>query len=276
MRCSSSLFFLAVGSALAISQHQCIVENKEDLARLSDCGSSETIELCLGNIKATSEDAIEACFTEAGCSPSEASFATGRVIGHCEDDERMGDLRLRYRSNGDGAAAALTMPVEYIALKARATGDVRTAEACFTTSDVTTEKCDTVTNDGRTTTTNCRDEPTQASDCLPGFTCSLDNSGTNVCMALENELGVDGIIIAIIFGVAIIGGIGALTYMSIRDRKEQRRLAAKAEAVAVARAQTKKMRADQQTSGVLRKHREAAAAAEAAKSGGPDPFVDRA
>lgn len=255
MRSSSSLFFLAVGGALALSQRECIVENKQDLARLADCGSSETIELCLGNIQATSEDAIEACFTQAGCSASEAGFAAGRVIGHCEDESRMGDLRMRYRSNVDRAAAAVTAAVEYAALKPRATGDVRSSTDCFTTSEVTTRSCDVQTNDGRATTGECRDVPAAASDCLPGFTCSLDTSGTNVCMALENSLGVDGIIIAIVFGVAIVGGIGTLTYMSIRDRKEQRRLAAKAEAVAVARAQTKKMRADQQTSNVLRKDR---------------------
>lgn len=72
----------------------------------------------------------------------------------------------------------------------------------------------------------------------------LDNSNETICL-VKKEMDTAGIIIAIVFAGALALMMGYLTFMCCRDKKEQKRLAAKSEAVALARAATKKQRAAQ-------------------------------
>src|SRR5699024_2200420 len=84
------------------------------------------------------------------------------------------------------------------------------------------------------------------SECSPGLMCTIGAGNEDICMRKHDSLDIGGIIIAIVFGVLITLGLGTLTFLCCRDRRQQKRLAAKAEAVALARAQTKKKRAQDQ------------------------------
>lgn len=122
----------------------------------------------------------------------------------------------------------------------------QTGGECLEEYEKKTTDCQTVTEDGRETTRSCTDTTVKLSSCRPGKTCSFDKSGNDICMDLQDELDVAGIVIAIVFASAIVIGVGALTFLCCKDRKEQKRLQAKAEATALARAATKKKRAAEQ------------------------------
>ncbi|RGP70894.1 hypothetical protein FLONG3_7350, partial [Fusarium longipes] len=82
------------------------------------------------------------------------------------------------------------------------------------------------------------------STCRSDVICTTDASAADMCMT-KREMDTAGIIIAIVFAGCAALMLGWLIFMCCRDRKEQKRLVAKSEAVALARAATKKQRAAQ-------------------------------
>ena len=84
-------------------------------------------------------------------------------------------------------------------------------------------------------------------------------------MDLQDTLDTAGIVVAIIFGVIITAAVGTITFLCCKDRSEQKRLAAKAEAVALARAATKKQRNNQERAPLVSRN----------VSGGTNPFQDQ-
>lgn len=64
-------------------------------------------------------------------------------------------------------------------------------------------------------------------------------------MKKTNALDIGGIIISIVFGSFIVIGIGYLAFAGCKERRHHKRAAAKAEAVALARAATKKQRSQE-------------------------------
>lgn len=146
---------------------------------------------------------------------------------------------------------------------------VTTGPECLSTGLTKTKSCDVQTADGSEVTGECRTTDVETSTCSPGKTCTMDSSGQDVCMDLQNTLDVAGIVISIAFGVIIALGIATLTFLCCRDRKEQKRLAAKAEATALARAATKKKRQQEQRTPLMQERRRDAS------TGPTDPFHDR-
>jgi hypothetical protein len=147
---------------------------------------------------------------------------------------------------------------------------------CLETYTVDTTSCDVSTNDGRVSTQSCSSTTAERSSCKAGKTCSMDSSGTDICMDLQDDLDVAGIVIAIIFASAIVIGIGTLTFLCCKDRKQQKRLHAKAEATALARAATKKKRAEMRQPLMSQQHQQSAPGPDtsALGGGGADPFHD--
>ncbi|KZZ98825.1 hypothetical protein AAL_02376 [Moelleriella libera RCEF 2490] len=117
---------------------------------------------------------------------------------------------------------------------------------CFTSTLSPTTACVLETANGRVQTQTCTPATVTSRDCLPGWMCSLNNQNQDVCMKAQNGLDTGGIIIAIVFGSFIVLGVGYLTFACCREKRQHKRMAAKAEAVALARAQTKKHKAQEQ------------------------------
>ena len=84
-----------------------------------------------------------------------------------------------------------------------------------------------------------------------------------------------GIVVTVIFGVAVVLGIAIVTFLCCKDRKEQKRLVAKAEATALARAQTRKKKAEEVRAPLMRKTSGQRVGSPAAGGTGGDPFSDR-
>ncbi|CEJ82287.1 hypothetical protein VHEMI02363 [[Torrubiella] hemipterigena] len=97
---------------------------------------------------------------------------------------------------------------------------IRTGTACFTTTTTMGQSCGPGTNAQGKPAQVCTQVPQASAGCLPHWLCNQD-SGEAVCMKKHDSLDLGGIIVA------------------------HKRAAAKAEAVALARAATKKKRAEE-------------------------------
>jgi hypothetical protein len=292
----SALLILA-GGALALPRPEdCLSSNAARLAAYTSCGDLSKLNQCLSNIPSTTMEDVQACYLNAGCSQEDALLEARSTLDRCDEWARADDLKKRYRAfpvphvpvktdvpNARGLDTAVspraTGALSLNELFGRAKDSFRDAD-CF--DDVTkgTTQCDTSTSKGIEKTFSCRSVTVTESKCKSGMTCSIDKSGGNVCMTLQDSLDTAGVIIAIVFGVALALGIGSLTYLCCKDRKDQKRIAAKAEATALARAATKKQRSKEVRAPLMQN--QDAAAGGAIPSGpvitGPashgDPFGD--
>lgn len=260
---SIALFALLAGTSLAApaSIADCLTSNAAHLASLSSCTTDRPLLAhCLSNLDApAAKEYIASCHIDAGCSPTDAASEAQNALSHCHDMISGADLRRR--------ADLGYMPL--LGRQASQSGD-----QCLETYTVQTTVCDEVTNGGRISTVGCSDTQAKRSSCKPGKTCSMDSTGVNICMDLQDDLDVAGIVIAIVFASAIVIGIGTLTFLCCKDRKQQKRLQAKAEATALARAATKKKRAEMRQPLMSAQHQQPAPGPDTSALGGADPFHD--
>lgn len=268
----------------APSQTDCLRSRAVDLAALSDCADPAALRRCLVS---TDADALELCFVRAGCSSDAAALAARDALRLCDDQEQRldapGDLRRRNRAAANAAQVTAAVDMDHLfpgdahaLLAARqATSD----DTCMITTTKSTTTCPVSTGADGVSTLSCVPTEVASSYCAPGKTCSLDTSGVYICMDLQNSIGLPGIIVAIVMGSAVVIGVTTIVVLAIRERRAQRRLVAKAEATALARAQTRKQR-QREVRQPLMKHQEAGPAANTniTPSAAPrqDPFSDPA
>lgn len=267
--------FAGSGVLATVARHECFSRHGAALADFSDCGHPGVLGYCLSHLAGTAPADVEACYRNAGCSPREAEVEAQYVAARCEELGGTGDLRRRYRAVAPEqitatTAAAVVARAGLLDRRADAT-DTPTAKLrgadCFSTSTIDTSSCPLQTSNGHVKTLSCFPTQVAASHCAPGLMCTIDANHEDICMKKQNGLDTGGLIVAIVFGVAVALGIGALTFLCCRDRRDQKRLAAKAEAVALARAQTKRQKAQEQRAPLMR--------AQEGAPGSPNPFHDR-
>ncbi|KND87496.1 hypothetical protein TOPH_07799 [Tolypocladium ophioglossoides CBS 100239] len=278
MRPHALLSLLAGGALASVARHECFARHSAALADFSDCGHHGALNYCLSHLAATAQADVETCYRNAGCSAREAAVEAQYVAARCEELSATGDLRRRYRAVVDRAAAAQVTAAPAAAavardglLHQRASAQKTNAPKlkgpdCFSTSTVDTSSCPLQTSDGHVKTLSCFPTQVAASECAPGLMCTLDVNHEDICMKMQNGLDTGGIIVAIIFAVLVTLGLGSLTFLCCRDRRQQKRLVAKAEAVALARAQTKRQKAQEVRAPLMRQQEGA--------PGSPNPFHD--
>ncbi|KAF4987071.1 hypothetical protein FGRMN_10549 [Fusarium graminum] len=234
MRFSTAVLF--AGNAFAAVQQECFNHN-EELAAYADCADKGALSSCLSNLKETDEAAIKNCYTSAGCSAEDAAKEVQSTIERCSEIAKGAELRRRM------AAPAITeAPKPAGELKKRA--DTSRGTDCFTTFKKSTQQCDLETVSDKVHTATCYSTEISTSTCRSEVLCTHNSAAEDICM-VKREMDTAGIIIAIVFAASAASMLGYLTFMCCRDRKEQKRLVAKAETVALARAATKKQRAAQ-------------------------------
>ena len=286
-----SALFLA-GGALALSRPECFSAHGGALAAYSDCGKQASLNDCFAHLSSYSIDDIEVCFITAGCSPDTSLIEARFALDRCDEWARASELKRRFRAYVPHLPARTAAPgVDRVGSSPnpRSTGGIALnvlfgrqenskITECYTTSTVDTTSCDVETSNNRLHTKSCSSVQEPRSDCKPGLTCTKDKEGEDVCMELQNALDTAGIIIAIVFSAALALGAGTLTYLCCKDRRQQKRLTAKAEATALARAATKKQRANEARTPLMRQQDGAAAPSSplaTAPLGGHDPFGDQ-
>lgn len=271
MRVSSVVLF--AGSALATAKYECLVNNHEDLASFADCGHQGALAYCLSQLQTFEESDIRTCYTNVGCSPADAAIEAKATLERCEEMAKSGDLKKRFRAAAYPRADAFiradaTTTADASATgKSSKTGKIYSGTDCFSTGKSSTSSCPLTTSGDRTLTVTCFPTEITTSTCDPTLICTVDSSNNDICMDLH-KMDVGGIVVALVFASALVIGAAGLTFACCKDRKEQKRLAAKAEATALARAATKKQRAAQRTP-LLRK------ASGGSAAGGANPFQDQ-
>jgi hypothetical protein len=284
MRVLPCLLFASGALAVAVApQHHdrqpadydCFLSNRREMAADARCGNHIALSLCFSQLTDSDPNAIAKCYRTADCHQAEE-----KALGAQDRCAKLfpGDAELRRRRAVlDQAVAPVTQADAYgtVELFGKPTLVARAATIgsdCLTTRTEQTRTCPLETVDGSTRTESCFTTDVETSDCAPGKTCSMDSSGNDICMDLQNSLDIAGIIIAIVFGVSIILGVGSLTFLCCRDRKQQKRMAAAAEAKSLARAATRKKKAaearEQRAPLMAQQRRDAS-------TGSTDPFHDR-
>jgi len=270
MRFSTAVLF--AGNALAAVQQECLTNHNEDLAAFADCANKGALSFCLSNLKETDEAALKTCYSSAGCSDEDAAREAHYTIERCSELAKAGELKKRYNAAVmptliPEAAGITDAPKPTGELKLKKRADTSRGEACFETFSKSTQQCDLETVSDKTQTATCYSTQIKTSTCKSTVICTLDASADDICMT-KREMDTAGIIIAIVFAASAAAMLGYLTFMCCRDRKEQKRLVAKAEAVSLARAATKKQRAAQRQPLVRNASGQSA-------PGGGNPFQDR-
>lgn len=248
MRFSSAPVLLFAGSVLAksVARHECLVNNSEDLAAFADCGHQGSLAQCLSKLQSFREDDVRACYTSVGCSFEEAEQEARFALNRCDEMASMGDLKKRFRAVEVLPRADATTT----AADAKSTGDssktgsIYSGTDCFHTGKKSTTACPLSTSNGHVKTVTCFPTEVTTSSCASTLICTTDSANNDICMDLHH-MEVGGIIVSIVFAAALVIGTAALTWACCKDRKEQKRMAAKAEATALVRAATKKQRAAQ-------------------------------
>ncbi|KAF4976038.1 hypothetical protein FZEAL_7256 [Fusarium zealandicum] len=240
MRFSYSAILFA-GNALAVTQQECFADFSADLAAFADCANTGALTHCLSQLEKFDDAAVKNCYTSTGCSDDDAAVEAHRTVERCEELVKAGDLKKRYQAAPLPTLLPRAEPAVTNALKKRAP---KSGTECFTTTKTSTESCPLETKDGHVKTVTCFSTDITTSECSEKMICTTDASHNDICME-KVEIDTAGIIIAICFAVGAALMIGYLTFMCCRDKKEQKRLVAKAETVALARAATKKQRAAQ-------------------------------
>lgn len=242
----STLSLALASSAVAsvVPSDDCFARFHEDLADYAQCGSRDAIASCLSQLVRASPDvksSLESCYATNGCSAPGAADEAAFALSRCDEMKVFEDLRRRHGAML--AAEAAGMPsITAAASLARRTSETAKGDDCF---DIGSKDVKVCTHNTADNTKDCHMAQQTTKTCRDKWICTEDPNGADICMAKVDTLDVGGIILAIVFAVMVVGGIGFLTFMSCRESRAQKKLTARAEATALARAATKKKRAEE-------------------------------
>ncbi|RSL75213.1 hypothetical protein CEP51_011085 [Fusarium floridanum] len=97
--------------------------------------------------------------------------------------------------------------------------------SCFSTTIKTTTVCPVESASGQVSTLECYSTNVTSSACSPGLLCATESThGYNICMEMQNEVGLAGKIIGGCFGLAIAVCAGTLATLIYQDKRKQREL----------------------------------------------------
>ncbi|KAK3324112.1 hypothetical protein B0T19DRAFT_221915 [Cercophora scortea] len=228
---------------------ECLHSRSHELSTAASCGDVGSINYCLSHATTPTTpltSLLETCFINAGCTAAEARIEAFWTLHRCETPAS--DLRRR-RANPLAAipreAAALPPPLITLAARQDTTATPTPAAAtttnaspspCFTTTDVSISSCPTQsTGSDAGKKLSCFPTTVPSSVCAAGLICHSDAQGNPSCMYRQSELGTAGIIIAIVFAVAISASICAICFLCCRESRVQKRLERAAEAAKIAK-----------------------------------------
>ncbi|KAM3520967.1 hypothetical protein NHJ13051_006531 [Beauveria bassiana] len=240
MRFAALAFALgAAASAIPSSTtpDDCLREHHDAIALHSKCAARLALSHCISQLpSAPAISSIEGCYRDAGCSEFDAREEAADALPRCQQLAADAADELRRRMAVMITPAPL-FPLPVIAARENAQGD-----DCFTTEISTQKICPGFVSG---TSQPCRQGPVTAKSCRSGWLCTEDPNGKDICMSKVDKLDIGGIICAIVFSVILVGGISFLIFMSCAESRAQKKLNARVEATALARAATKKKRAEE-------------------------------
>ncbi|KHN98647.1 uncharacterized protein MAM_03771 [Metarhizium album ARSEF 1941] len=272
MRSLSLAAVLLASTTAALPLNECVHTHSKELASYTSCGSHAAVSKCLAALSSFKQSDLEQCYSKAGCSAPEAAREVEHITARCQQQEhqhqRPDELRKRFRAVlGPAPATQAIAGVHLLARASTTPAPVKKGADCFRTSEFDTSSCLVATENGKTVTHTCTPSKGTSSDCLSGWFCSADNNHGDVCMQMR-PIDTGGIIVSIVFVAFFAIGFGYLTFACCRERAHHKKVAAKAEAVALARAATKKQRSQEARAPLMQQVPEA-------DGPGPNPFQDQ-
>ncbi|KAK1978862.1 hypothetical protein LZ30DRAFT_783865 [Colletotrichum cereale] len=226
-------------SALSPAKLHCLRSRTLELARLAACGEPGSVAHCLDMLPdGLGQTDLERCYMHAGCELPEAIIESQWTLDRCGDDEKApAELRKRHVPVfARQTTAAATTPAE---AANTATGtETRSLLTCSTTTTKSTTLCPVISTGarkGQTINEGCFPTQVVFETCAAGLLCKNDLGGRPSCLQLDNTVYPGGIAVAIFFAVAITSSIGWITFLCCRERKQKKRIAARAEAARIAR-----------------------------------------
>ncbi|KAJ3963016.1 hypothetical protein N0V92_000305 [Colletotrichum tropicale] len=218
---------------------------------------------------------LETCWINSGCDFTESMVEAQWALDRCDEYGNIAqELKIRHfgvvqaRATTDTTAAETTTTAATAATTASAattttaasttgtattatgttaastgtgttgTGTTATTKVCSTTTTKSTTACpvqSTGTASGKTITSGCYSTTVAFETCAAGMLCQDDSSGNPSCLVIDNNLSGAGIAVALFFAIAGTGAIALITFLCCRDRKNRKRILAKAEAAAIAK-----------------------------------------
>ncbi|GKT63293.1 hypothetical protein ColTof4_05122 [Colletotrichum tofieldiae] len=240
-----ALLFTTTVSALSPAKLHCLRSRNLELARLAACGEPGSVAHCLDMLpdEFTQTD-LERCYIHGGCELAEAIIESQWTLDRCGDDGKVpAELRKRHVPVMARQTTAATTAAE-AANTATATGSkTHSTLVCSTTTTKSTTQCPVVSTGvrkGQTLKDGCFPTQVVYATCAAGMLCKDDIAGKPSCLQLDNTVYAGGIAVALFFAVAITGTIAWITFLCCRERKQKRRIAARAEAAAIARQSAKR------------------------------------
>ncbi|KAK1995556.1 hypothetical protein LX36DRAFT_582174 [Colletotrichum falcatum] len=234
-------------SALSPAKLHCLRSRSLELAKLASCGEAGSVAHCLDMLPDDLRQTdVERCYVHAGCEHPEAVVESQWTLDRCgggdNNDKAPAELRKRHVpvfARQTSAADAATTASEAATATATATGtNTRSLLTCSTTTTKSTTLCPVVSTGvrkGMTLNEGCFPTQVVLATCAAGLVCKDDSAGNPSCLELDNTVYPGGIAVAAFFAVAVAGSVGWIMLLCCRERREKKRIAARAEAAKIAR-----------------------------------------
>lgn len=261
----TSLLLASAAALTSAVSLECLQTRSEELAAAASCGHKGSLNYCFANLPLSTQpealaDKLERCFVGAGCTPSESKIESVFVMRRC--DAASPDLRrARRQPDSDDSLLAAAKEEEPLLAPRAALPAMITAmllprqtptnnnaptpaaatsqsspSPCFTDSTTTVTTCPVQTTGADAgKKLDCFQTAIVSAVCREGLICQSDNQGNPSCMFKQSGLGIDGIIIAVVFAGALVISLVSVCIFCCRERAEHKRLDRAAEAARIAK-----------------------------------------
>ncbi|KAI1133200.1 hypothetical protein F5Y10DRAFT_131215 [Nemania abortiva] len=201
----------------------CVRQNAPLLAEAAACGNRISLQSCLLDApNFVTLDDLQRCFIDANCAIAEATSEAIMILGNCDGSNSAPELRRR----GPEALPAETStpqinnksPESTSPATATSTGLTMPSE-CSTARMISTTVCP-VTSLGKDNFSNlpCTSTILATIECAATNICFDDGS----CTPRDSPISASGIVVAIIFALAVTAVVAVLLFFYAKERKARR------------------------------------------------------
>lgn len=260
-------------TAVAEPLEECTLSYRRNLAADIPCGAQDAVVRCLSDL-AEDQGLLQNCLVSAGCNLQdakvEATWAAKRCKTNSEAEGNNLELRQLQERHGlrtirevveiravqndadnepttlatmairDDATTAAPSTTNTWVMVQHLKGTTYTTITCMTPTTVATSACSFI-NDADDTA--CVATSAVIPTCVPGMKCAFSQTNGSVRCATTGGMGVGGIIVGSVLGIAAAISISILCFMCCRERSKHKkdRRAAEAQAALAAAAEAKRV-----------------------------------
>ncbi|KAI1846600.1 hypothetical protein JX265_009096 [Neoarthrinium moseri] len=278
----AAAFALLLPSLVAASaaQSECLQSKAKELAVRSQCGDKKFLLKCFQTASDLAlENTVQDCLTRAGCTDKAAASEASYLLTLCDGKsdelrrrEREEALAARNNVRAVDAVAAATTTTDSASIETGAGAGIAARQTTTAATSSSIGPCSTETITAVTSYYEGKNDYTvqtkTTSVCNAAYFCTRDNDGNDLCMVRQDGMTLSGSIVGIFLAIVLTAIIATVIFLCCRDRKEQKRIRARAEAAAIAKAnaiESRRPEASQAARSMSQNNH--------GPSGGPNPFA---